>query len=88
MFDRFFADPWNGSWLPEAFVRRDDGTFAPSIELKETDDRVIVRAELPGVDPKDVDVELHDDVLVLSGKKEERHAEKDGERARARSTSR
>jgi HSP20 family protein len=41
----------------------------PSIEVSETDTEVKVTAELPGLEEKDVDVELSNGVLTISGEK-------------------
>jgi HSP20 family protein len=53
--------------------------FAPSVEMKETEDGVVVTAELPGLEEKDVEVALEGEVLTISGeKKQERTEEKGG----------
>lgn len=43
------------------------GTWMPLADIEETDDAWIVEAELPSVDRKDVNVELRDSELVISG---------------------
>lgn len=43
--------------------------FAPRLDVTETDDEVVVCAELPGVDQKDVDVMMSGDVLSIRGEK-------------------
>lgn len=43
--------------------------FAPSADAASTDDVYEVNIELPGVSSEDVDVELHDNVLVVKGEK-------------------
>lgn len=48
--------------------------WAPAVDIRETDDALLVQAELPGIDKKDVKVEVHDGVLTISG---ERRYEKD-----------
>jgi HSP20 family protein len=60
----------------EAFRSFDIGSFGssamvgwPSVELNETDKEVKVVAELPGLDEKDVAIELSDDMLTISGEK-------------------
>lgn len=50
--------------------------WMPKIEVKRTGDDIVVRAELPGVDPADVDIELTDNVLTIKG---ERRAEEEKE---------
>lgn len=49
------------------------------IEEREEHDALVVRAELPGVDPdKDIDVEVADQLVRIVARREERHEEKDG----------
>lgn len=49
------------------------------IDVRETADEVVVRAEVPGIDPKELDIQLVGDVLTLSGeKKDEREASENG----------
>ena len=52
--------------------------FAPAFEVKETTDSYVVKADLPGVAEEDLDINVHQNVLTVSGvrKAEER---KDGE---------
>ena len=51
----------------------------PKIDVKETKDSVIVKAELPGVAEEDVTVEVSDGVLTVSGeKKGEKEEEREG----------
>jgi len=52
----------------------DAGQWAPRVDIRETDDALLVQAELPGIDKKDVHLEVKDGVLTLSG---ERRYEKD-----------
>ncbi|MFQ5589728.1 MAG: Hsp20/alpha crystallin family protein [Phycisphaerae bacterium] len=67
MFDRFFSDPFD-AW-PDAFQMLRD--WRPSLDLTETAQDVIVKAEMPGVDPKDIDVAISGNVLTISGEKRE-----------------
>ena len=63
LFDRFLGEFWGDS----------DGFFADPVRMEvfETDDEIHVRAEVPGIDPKDLNIQLVGDVLVLSGEKKE-----------------
>jgi HSP20 family protein len=70
LFDRFFSEPW---WMPERYF---GGTFSPAFDISETDDEILVKAELPGVDPKDVDVNLTGNELTIKGEKKEEREEK------------
>lgn len=56
----------------EFFTRRPDRARAPvvwqpAIEAFETDGDVIVRAELPGIDPKQVEITVTNDTLTIKG---------------------
>jgi len=51
-----------------------EGQWMPRVDVRETDEALLVQAELPGVDKKDVTLEVKDGVLTLSG---ERRYEKD-----------
>jgi HSP20 family protein len=44
------------------------GSF-PKIDIKETSKAVMITAELPGLDAKDIDISISDDVLTLRGEK-------------------
>ena len=44
--------------------------FAPAFEVKETKDSFVVKADLPGVEEKDLDVAIHNGVLTVSGSRE------------------
>jgi HSP20 family protein len=46
-----------------------DRRWVPSMDLVETGDHYVLRADLPGVQPGDVKVELEDDVLTISGER-------------------
>jgi len=50
--------------------------FTPSLNVSETDNAFEVSAELPGLKPEEVNVELKDGNLWVSGKKEEEKEEK------------
>jgi HSP20 family protein len=65
--DRLFDDAFRGfGAVPAQSALRD---WAPRVDLKETESEIQVTAELPGVDEKDVEVTLADDVLTIKGEK-------------------
>lgn len=45
------------------------GSGWPSVEVSETDKEVKVTAELPGLDEKDIEINVNDDMLTISGEK-------------------
>jgi HSP20 family protein len=44
--------------------------FAPAFDVKETGDAFVVRADLPGVDEKEIDVSIHNGVLTVTGSRQ------------------
>jgi HSP20 family protein len=48
--------------------------WRPPVDLHETDEAYVLTAELPGVGRGDIDIQLHDDRLTLSGARPERSA--------------
>lgn len=50
--------------------------WAPPVEVFERDNNLVVRAELPGLSPEDVRVELTDDGLVIEGERRREHEER------------
>lgn len=74
-FERMFESlvprrwPWRGEWewpswpeLPMPF----EGKF-PKVDVIERDDAVVVRAEVPGVEKKDLDVSVTDNAVTVKG---------------------
>jgi HSP20 family protein len=58
-----------------------DGAAAPKIDVSESKDGIEVTAELPGVDEKDIDLTLSNDVLTIRGEKKSERDEGDKERS-------
>ena len=69
LFERFF-----GEW-PRLEFR--DGEWAPRLDMAETKDSVVIKAELPGLEAKDLDVSLFGDTLTIKGEKREEKEEKE-----------
>ena len=79
--DPFLAMQKEVNRLFEDFGRGSVSRFAsaevvPRIDVAETDSAIEVTAELPGIDEKDVDVVLRDDVLTIKGEKKSEREEK------------
>jgi HSP20 family protein len=52
--------------------------MGPDMDMEETDDALIVRAELPGLSPEDFTVELTDRRLVIRGEKRDERTDREG----------
>jgi HSP20 family protein len=66
-FDRMFDELAGGrerAWTPAIDVVREDG-------------KLVMRADIPGIKPEEVKIEVEDDILTVSGEHEERKEEKD-----------
>ncbi len=69
--NRVFEDFGRGS-----LANLSNGDVSPRIDVAETDSAVEVTAELPGIDEKDIDVVLRDDVLTIKGEKKNEKEER------------
>jgi HSP20 family protein len=68
VFDDFGRGSLTSRWA--------DTDVSPRIDVAETDSTLEVTAELPGLDEKDVDVVLRDDILTVKGEKRSEREEK------------
>ncbi len=75
-FDRLFEEFFRGFGLSRPAFDWPMGEFAPSVRVEEDDKEIRVTAELPGVEEKDVNVQLSDNALTISGEKKEEREEK------------
>lgn len=50
--------------------------WTPSLDVSETQDKVVVKAEAPGIDPKEMEISLSNGVLTLKGEKRKAREEK------------
>ena len=52
--------------------------WMPKIDVVQRDNELVVRADLPGVNPDDVTVEISDDAITISGERKQEHVEEHG----------
>jgi HSP20 family protein len=69
LFNTFFEGPTSGNGVADA--RR----WLPAMDLVETPDDFVLRADLPGLSENDVNIELKDNVLTISGQRAAEHEE-------------
>ncbi len=67
LFNTFFEGNGDAST-----VRR----WAPAMDLIEAEDHLVLRADLPGMSEEDVQIEVRDNVLTVSGERKTEHEEK------------
>ncbi len=65
-----FLDDWP---LPAMFTKG----WAPMADISETKDKLIVKAELPGLEPEDIKLSLSGNLLTIQGEKKKEKEEKD-----------
>jgi HSP20 family protein len=70
LFDRFLGP--EGGELSATL-----GEWVPSLDVSETKEAVVVKAEVPGTDPKDIHVTLQENFLTINGEKKQEKEEKD-----------
>jgi HSP20 family protein len=78
LFDDFFSSPMFPRMPMMPPMSAAAVVVTPQIEVSETDKEIQVTAELPGIDPKNVEVTLEDDVLSIRGEKEAQREEGEG----------
>jgi len=61
----------------DSFNTMSNVNWSPSVDLEETKNDYIIHAELPGMNKKDIDISVENDVLTISGEKKERVQTKD-----------
>ena len=61
LLHEFFGGPIHTGPLAEEWL--------PPADITETEDRVIVKAELPGMEEKDIDISISGNVLTIRGKR-------------------
>jgi HSP20 family protein len=71
LFDRFFGEEPGGG-----HAMRPAQAWAPRVDVEETDKEIMVKADLPGVDPKAVEITIQDGMLIVRGEKKEEREEK------------
>jgi len=64
MFDRYFVKSSDNRQLP-------DITWIPPIDVEETKDEIIVKAEIPGMKKDDIKISLQNDNILIEGEKKQ-----------------
>src|SRR5690554_8228838 len=70
--DRVVEGLWRGLGTPAAPTL---AGFAPRVDVVERDAEYLVTAELPGLEEKDFQLEVHGNTLTISGEKRAEHEE-------------
>jgi len=68
--DKWFDDEWPEKWFQVPTFR------TPKMDIYEDNGNVVAEVELPGVDPKNIEVEVRDNILKIEAKTEEKKEKK------------
>ncbi len=71
--DRFWDDFFGPG--PRGLMRPGSEEWTPAVDVAETPEKVTVKAEVPGMDPKNIDISLVGDVLTIKGEKKSEREE-------------
>ena len=71
-FNRLFDSFLGNGARADVRARR----WVPAMDLVETDDHLVLRADLPGMSKEDVNIEIKDNVLTVSGERKAEHEDK------------
>ncbi len=68
--NKLFDDSFRGIGRPSS---EDDwalgGTWAPAVDIYEQGGNIVLKAELPGIDPKEVEIRVENNTLTLRGER-------------------
>ncbi len=76
VFGRLFAEEANGHSNAAA------SEWTPRVDVKEEDKRFVILADIPGVDPKEIDVSMDKGVLTIRGERKQESVEANGKSTR------
>ena len=77
MFRNEMDRPWKRFLGETPFARAFTQEWLPSVDVTETKDNLLIKAELPGLEAKDVNVSVSGDILTIKGEKTKEEEEKD-----------
>jgi HSP20 family protein len=62
LWKRFFGEPPFPGFVSEEWL--------PSVDISEAKDKLLIKAELPGLEAKDINLSISGDILTIKGEKE------------------
>src|SRR5690625_1365470 len=73
--DNIFSRVFNDTFLSSNSFWNESTSFTPRCNIKEQNNNYLVEAEIPGVDPKDIDIEVRGNILTIKGERKQEAAE-------------
>ena len=71
LFDSLFDGAWE--------TNGDSQAFYPSIDVREDDENLVVKADIPGIDPDSIDVSISEGVLTIQGERSSEEEKQEGQ---------
>ena len=68
---------WNSFFERGTLRSEEGGEWLPSLDVAETKNEIVVKAEVPGLEAKDIDISLSNGLLTIKGEKKEEREEKE-----------
>lgn len=81
-FERMFEDFLSDWAMTRPELPTWEGEFTPRMNVVERENEMVVTAEMPGMDEKDIEISVSDDTLTIQGEKKEEREESSGEMLR------
>lgn len=76
LVDLLFSDPFEGFFdLAPTRSRAQAEHWSPSVDIREEEDKFVLVADIPGVDPKDIEITMEKGTLTIKGEREKEHEE-------------
>jgi len=69
MFEEFFRRPFGRPWFPSFPKLFEEMRPSPTVDIFEDGDDIVVKSELPGMTKDDIEVNITEDTITISGEK-------------------
>ena len=69
--------PFGRSLVPNRLWGNGKQFFAPDVDVKDEKDRIVVKADIPGIKKEDLSISVKDDLLTLKGERKESQEKKE-----------
>jgi HSP20 family protein len=77
LLDSFFSNWSPRQILPGFFEKNLEGNLVPSVDVEETETGYLVKTDLPGLTKEDININVEDGVMTISGEKKRETEKKD-----------
>lgn len=80
LFHRPYKNMFDESLFPASWWNDESGMglWDPAVDIYDDNDKIVIKAELPGMDKKDIDIDLKDHILTLKGERNYENEKKEG----------